>query len=143
MRGIAPMRPVRQRGFVLVTVLMLLFLFTAAGLGTLYSIKANIEASGALYSDARRFYGADGGAVSVLGYMTAFKTTVVPPDVKRSADFEVQVKVLGQSVRYPPGFSTLWKGSDVVENSVSMPDRKSEVEVVAFIPTSPAGYGNE
>ncbi len=133
----------RAGGFVLITVLMLLLLFTIAGLGTLYSVQSSIKGTGHLRQDTVQFYGADGGAVAVLGYMTAFKTTIVPQDVKETGNYVVNIRVLGETVRYPPGFSTLWKGSDVVENSISLPDRKAEVEVVAFIPTSPAGYGNE
>ena len=126
----------------LVLVLLMILLFTASGLAAFYAVKANVKSTGFLRQDTMGFYGADGGAISVLGYMTTYKTTAVPSEVKHTNAFDVTISVLGDSVRYPPGFSVLWKGSDVLQNSVSS-DGKAEVEVVAFIPVAPAGYGNE
>lgn len=141
------LRDHEQQGFVLITVLMILLLFTTLGLSTLYSVRSNIQGSGNLRVDSFGFYSADGGAVSVLGYMTAYKTTTVPREVKKPKDspFEVVIEVLGESVRYPAGFSTLWKGSDVRENAYApnQANARSEIELVAFVPTSRAGYGNE
>jgi hypothetical protein len=129
-------------GFVLVTVLLLLSLFTGMGLASLAGIQSTIKSSGLLRMDTMRYYQADGGALSVFGYMTAFKRTDVPAEVKHTADFDVNVKVFGQSVRYPAGFSTLWKGADVEATSTSK-DGFALIQSIAFIPTSPAGYGNE
>jgi len=131
-----------QKGFVLVSVILLLLLFMTIGMASLTSVKINIKSSGQLRMDTIRFYQADGGVLSVLGYMTAFKRTNVPGEVKHTADFDVAVSVFGSSVRYPPGFSTLWKGADVKAVSTSK-DGLAEIEVIAFIPTAPAGYGNE
>ncbi len=87
----------RDQGFVLITVLMILLLFTTLGLSTLYSVRSNIQGSGNLRVDSFGFYSADGGAVSVLGYMTAFKTTTVPREVKKpkNSPFQVVIQVLG------------------------------------------------
>jgi len=129
-------------GFVMITVMLLLLLFTAMGMAALTSVKSTVKSSGLLRMDTIRYYQADGGVLSVLGYMTAFKRTDVPNEVKHTADFDVAVTVFGSSVRYPPGFSTLWKGADVKAVSTSK-DGFAEIETIAFIPTSPAGYGNE
>lgn len=131
-----------QNGFVMVTCMLMLFLFTAVGLGSMESIKATVKSSGLLRMDTLRFYEADGGVLSTFGYMTAYKRTDVPSEVKHTGSFDVSVDVIGSSVRYPPGFSTLWKGADVKATSLSK-DGLAEIEAIAFIPTSPAGYGNE
>lgn len=131
-----------QQGFVLITVLFLLILFTGIGLAMFASISATVKSAGQLRKDTIRYYEADGGSLSVFGYMTAYKRTVVPQEVKHTASFDVSTRLLSQSVRYPPGFSTLWKGADVKARSRSK-DGKAEIEAIAFIPTSPAGYGNE
>ncbi len=142
-----PKRDHNNQGFVLITVMMILLLFTTLGLSILHSVQSNIQGSGNLRVDSFGFYSADGGAVSVLGYMTGYKTTTVPREVKNPKDspFEVVIEVLSQSVRYPAGFSTLWKGSDVRENAYapSEANARSEIELIAFVPTSRAGYGNE
>jgi len=137
-----------SEGFVLLTVSLLLFLFTAMGLASLVSIQSSVKSSGLLRLDTIRYYQADGGVLSVIGYMTAFKRTDIPSAVKHTAAFDVVVTVFGQSVRYPPGFSTLWKGADVKTVSTSKAVSASNagaavIEAIAFIPTSPAGYGNE
>lgn len=133
---------VDSEGFVLVSVLFLLLLFTTMGLASLAGIQATVKSTGLLRMDSIRYYQADGGVLSVFGYMTAYKRTDIPGAVKRTNDFDVVVKVFGSSVRYPEGFSTLWKGADVHADSTSK-DGFAQVEAVAFIPTSPAGYGNE
>jgi hypothetical protein len=111
-------------------------------MASLVSIKSAVKSSGLLRHDSRRYYQADGGILSVIGYMTAFKRTDVPNAVKHSQDFNAEISVFGQSLRYPAGFSTLWKGADVKTVSTSK-DGLSEIEAIAFIPTSPSGYGNE
>ena len=131
-----------EHGFVLVTVLLLLFLFTAMGMASLAGIKATIKSTGLLRQDTIRFYQADGGTLAVFGYMTAFKRTDIPSEIKHTSDYDVVIRVFGQSVRYPAGYSTLWKGADVKAVSTSK-DGLAEIESIAFIPTSPAGYGNE
>ena len=131
-----------QDGFVMVTAMLMLFLFTAVGLASMESIKSTVKSSGLLRMDTLRYYEADGGVLSTFGYMTAYKRTDVPSEVKHTGAFDVSVDVIGESVRYPPGFSTLWKGADVKATSVSK-DTFAEIEAIAFIPTSPAGYGNE
>jgi len=131
-----------QSGFVLLTMLLLLFLFTAMGIASLAGIKSTVKSSGMLQRDTIRYYETDGGILSVFGYMTAFKRTDVPSEVKHTSVYDVTFTVFGESVRYPPGFSTLWKGADVKAVSVSK-DNLAEIEAIAFIPTTPAGYGNE
>ena len=131
-----------QSGFALLTILLLLLLFTAMGLASLASIKSTFKSTGMLYRDSVRYYETDGGILAVFGYMTAFKRTDVPNEIKHTAIYDVTLKVFGSSVRYPPGFSTLWKGADVKATAKSK-DNLAEIESIAFIPTTPAGYGNE
>lgn len=131
-----------SEGFVLLTVMLLLFLFTAMGMSSLASIKSSVKSSGMLRMDTVRYYQADGGVLSVLGYMTAYKRTDVPRAVKHTDDFDVDVAVFGESVRVPPGFSNQWRGVDVKAVSTSK-DGFAEIEVIAFIPTAPYAYGNE
>lgn len=134
--------PKGQGGFALITVMLLLLLFTVSGMATLYNVQAGSKSAGFLRQELLSFQQADGGAVSVLGYMTAFKQTNVPHEIKDTNDYSVGVRVIGDSVRYPAGFSVLWKGADVHETAASG-DGKAEVEVVAFVPVAPATYGNE
>ncbi|GEM_PF-2545757 len=137
-----PVQCRHHEGFALITVMLLLLLFTVSGMGTLYNVQAGSKSAGFLRQEVVRFQQADGGAVSVLGYMTAFKQTNVPREVKDTDAYSVGLRVIGDSVRYPAGFSVLWKGVDVHETAASS-DGKAEVEVVAFVPVAPATYGNE
>ena len=131
-----------ESGFVLLTSLLLLLLFTTMGLGSLASIQSTVKSHGMLRLDTIRFYETDGGLLAVFGYMTAFKRTDVPHEIKHTPVYDVKIKVFGDSVRYPAGFSVLWKGADVKATSKSK-DNLAEIEAIAFIPTTPAGYGNE
>ncbi len=141
-----------QRGIALVTALLFLLVFSIMAVMLVYMITSTVKTSGLLRLEAERFYGAEGGVLSVLGYMTLYKRTDAPRDITDPCTiptdmgcFKVTTLFLGETVRYPVGYSTLWKGADVKINSVSPPppDDKAEVEVVAFIPTAPVGYGNE
>jgi len=136
-----------ERGFLLVSTLLFLALFTILGMMLMYKVTSTIKISGLSRMEMTRFHGAEGGALSVAAYMTQYRRTDPPEDVTitDTREFEAGVTLLGDSIRYPVGYSTLWKGGDVQINSVSppTPDDKSEVELAVFIPVSPVGYGNE
>jgi hypothetical protein len=136
---------IKEQGFILVTVLLLLVLITLIGFTLSYKIISTIKISGLTKMGMVRFYGAEGGTLSVTAYMTNFKRTDAPLDVTLTSFFKANIKVLGDTIRYPVGYGTLWKGADIQINSVSPPppNDRSEVEAVVFIPVSPVGYGNE
>ncbi len=133
-----------QQGMVLVLVLMLLVLFTAMGILLMYMVTSTIKSSGLLRMEETRFYGAEGGVLAVTAYMTQYHRTDAPEDITNSTTYQTTVTYLGQTINYPIGYSTLWKGANVKINSVSPPaNSTAEIEAVVFIPVSPVGYGNE
>jgi hypothetical protein len=138
-------RKLGDDGIALVTSLIFMLLFTVMGMTLIYSITSTVKASGLLIKDSQRYYGAEGGVLSVAAYMTFYKRTDAPRDITDSDTFIATTLYLGETVRYPVGYSTLWKGADVRINSKSPPTPNDikEVEAVVFIPTTPVGYGNE
>lgn len=92
-----------------------------------------------------RFQGAEGGAIAVASYMSKYKRTDTPLDILSTSEYTATTKVLGDTISYPVGFSSLWKGVNMQINSMSppVPNDKTEIEMVVFIPISPVGYGNE
>jgi hypothetical protein len=130
---------------VFVTVLLFLFIFMILGLMMMYKITSTIKISGITKVGMTRFHGSEGGAISVAAYMTKYKETNVPPTILKTAQYEATVTPLGNTIRYPVGYASLWKGADIQINSVSppRPNDTSEVETVAFVPLTPVGYGNE
>ncbi|MBI4687385.1 MAG: hypothetical protein HY756_06350 [Nitrospirae bacterium] len=111
----------------------------------MYTITSTVKTSGLLTMESKRYYGAEGGILSVAAFMTFYKRTDAPKDVTETNTFTATTLYLGDTVRYPIGYSTLWKGADVRINSQSPPppNDMKEVEAVVFIPVAPAGYGNE
>lgn len=138
-------RDMRQQGMALVIALSLLLVFSVMGMMLMYTITSTVKGSGYLRQATERFYGAEGGVLSVAAYMTYYKRTDAPRDITDTAKFKATILYLGQTVRYPVGYSTQWTGADVRINSKAPPppDDKAEVETVVFIPTAPVGYGNE
>jgi len=134
-----------EQGFVLITVIMFLAVFMVLGFLLLYQITSTIKISGLSKMEMFRFHGAEGGALSVVSYMAKYKETNPPADVLKTGAYEAVVVPLGDTIRYPVGFTSLWKGVDMKINSVSPPKPAdtSEVEMVVFIPITPVGYGNE
>lgn len=132
-----------EKGFVLITVILFLAIFMALSFTLLYKITSTIKISGITKTGLVRFHGAEGGALSVASYMAKYKETNVPLDVLETENYKVTSTPLGDTIRYPIGYSTMWKGVTVKIDSVSKPVESSEVEMVVFIPVSPVGYGNE
>jgi hypothetical protein len=139
-----------ENGIALVTSLIFMLLFTIMGMMLMYMVTSTVKASGLLIKDSQRYYGAEGGVLSVAAYMTFYKRTDAPkditdPDPDKPYSFKATTLYLGETVRYPVGYSTLWKGADVRINSQSPPPPNDikEVEAVVFIPTTPVGYGSE
>jgi hypothetical protein len=133
-----------QQGMIMVLVLMLLLLFTAMGILLMYMVASTIKSSGLLKTEETRFYGADGGVLAVTAYLTQYHRTDAPADITSSTNYQATITYLGQTITYPIGYSTLWKGANVKINSVSPPTNSTaEIEAVVFIPVAPAGYGNE
>jgi hypothetical protein len=135
----------KEDGIALVIAILFLFIFSIMGAMLMYTITSTVKSSGLLSLEASRYYSTEGGVLSVISYMTLYKRVDVPKDVTDSDTYSVSTLNLGQTVRYPVGYSTLWKGVDVRINSKSPPppNDKKEIEAVAFIPTAPVGYGNE
>ena len=103
----------------------------------MYTITSIVKSSGLLLLEANRYNGTEVGVLSVVFYMTLHRRTDVPRDVTNSDTYKVTTLDLGQTVRYPVGYSILWKGVDVRIDSKSLhpPKNKKEVEAVVFIPT--------
>ena len=134
-----------EQGFVLITVVLFMALFAILGLMLMYKVTLTTKASGLTKMGMVRFQGAEGGALAVASWMAKYKRTDVPVEVIKTGNYSATVVPLGNTIRYPVGYSTMWKGADIRINSVSppAPNDKSEVEMVVFIPLSPVGYGNE
>lgn len=135
-----------QQGMVLVLVLMMLLLFTAMGILLMYMVASTIKSSGLLKSEEIQFYGAEGGVLAVTAYMTVYHQGTAPEDITTQASYYATTTPLGQTIAYPIGYSTQWKGFNMKINSVSPPPpaaSTSAIEAVVFIPVAPAGYGNE
>jgi len=134
-----------EEGFVLITVILFLALFAVLSMTLLYKITSTIKISGVNKTGMMRFHGAEGGAIAAAAYMSKYKRTDIPLDLLVTPDYTVTTRVLGDTIRYPVGFSSLWKGATIQINSISPPSGSdtSEVEMVVFVPISPVGYGNE
>lgn len=132
-------------GFVLLTVILFLAIFMILSMTLLYKITSTIKISGINKTGTIRFHGAEGGAIAAAAYMSKYKRTDIPLDLLETPDYTITTRVLGDTIRYPVGYSSLWKGATIQINSVSPPAgvRTSEVEMVVFVPISPVGYGNE
>lgn len=134
-----------QKGIALVTVMIFMLIFLLLGAMLMYTITSTVKTSGLLTQASKRYYSAEGGILSVAAYMTVYKRTDAPKDILETDTFTATTLYLGDTVRYPTGYSTLFKGADIRINSQSPPPPNDikEVEAVVFIPTAPVGYGNE
>ena len=143
------------QGFVLITVLMLLILFTGVSMATLYSVTASIKGTGYMRERVQRFYQADGGWQAVYGYMCERSITNSRVQVGDfSAEFadtglpyEVVVGDNRVVKRRVPGYSGELLGRDVellglVNEGGSI---VAQTEVLVFIGQThlTGGYGNE
>lgn len=144
----------KPQGFVLLTVLMILILFTGVSITTVYTVTASIKGTGYMRERIQRFYEADGGWQAVYGYMCERSLTNT-----RDADFSSEYNspdlsygvVIGDTrvvKRRVPGFSGELLGRDIVMTSVDLQDgasTKAAAEVLVFIGQThlTGGYGNE
>ncbi len=129
-----------RRASVLVTVLIIMILLMILAVGVSKMIVSNIKGLSAQRAEFLQFQGADGGIYAVAGWMYFYKRADVPREVTKTDSYEVTVHLLANTVRYPEGYSSAWKGFDAKLDSVS---NSTEVEAVVFVPVAPAGYGNE
>ena len=142
-----------EHGFVLLTVLMILILFTGVSVTTLYAVTASIKGTGYMRERIQRFYEADGGWQAVYGYMCERSLTNI-----RDADFTAEYEASGLDYevvvndsrvvkRRVPGFSGELLGRDVVLTSVDTHSRAAiaKAEVLVFVGQAhlTGGYGNE
>ena len=135
-----------EQGFVLISVILFLVIFMILGMTLMYKITATVKVSGLNKLGMIRFQGAEGGAIAVASYMSKYRGTNVPQDILQPAtgEYSATAQVLGDSISYPLGYSSLWRGVNMQINSVSppAPNDKTEIETVVFIPLTPIGYGN-
>lgn len=136
-----------EDGVALIIVLISLAILIVLGFMLVQMTSMNVRTSVEARSGLERFYGAEGGIFSVASWMTFYRRFDLPEDVtnpQNPASYQAILRVLAETIRYQPGFSALWKGSDVLINSKAPPDNpRAEIEAVAFIPVAPVGYGNE
>jgi len=148
-----PKLHVKEHGFVLFTVLMILILFTGVSVATLYSVTASIKGTGYMRERIQRFYEADGGWQAVYGYMCQRSLTNTR-DVDFSSEYldlglvySVQVGDTRVVKRRIPGYSGELLGRDIVLTSVNSESglATAAVEVLVFIGQThlTGGYGNE
>jgi hypothetical protein len=146
----------RQRGIVLLVVMMLVFIITGASIATLYTVKASIKGTGYLRERLERTYLANGGWQAVYGYMCARGLTQEDVDFRpelRHDDlsYEVQITDVRTVKRRIPGYSGELLGRDIVLESSAVLDSPSGVgsnsstNVLVFIGQAyvSGGYGNE
>jgi hypothetical protein len=160
--AISSMQSSRQSGIVLVTVLLLLALFTGVAVATVYTVTSAIEGSGYTAAELGRVHRADGGVATVYGYLAAygvpmghivFDENAFPPQVIAPSTGSYSANVSGvEVVRDLPGFSEPWRGYNVrIQSTVdSGRDNRDYAVVVAsvveagtFIGVEPVGYSNE
>ena len=119
---------------------MFMMLFMILGMVLMYKVTATVKMSGIHKTGLMRFQGAEGGAIAVASYMSKYRQTNIPQDVLATSQYTATTQVLGDTMMYPLGYSTLWRGSNVKINAVSS-DGKNEIETVVFVPLMPLGYG--
>jgi hypothetical protein len=129
-----------NKGSVLIVVIFVLAIITGLAFSLSRMITLNIKGISSQNKEFLNFENADGGIFAVAGWMYYYKRADVPKEVTNTESYSVHFSLLGNTNRYPIGYSTSWKGFDTRINSQS---NATEVESVVFIPVAPAGYGNE
>jgi len=129
-----------RSGSVLVITLIIMALLMILSVGIADMIILNMKGLSQQKIEFLQFEDADGGIYAVAGWMYFFKRADVPKEVTNTEAYTILITLLANTVRYPQGYSSAWKGFDVKLNSMSGP---TEIESVVFVPVSPAGYGNE
>lgn len=145
--------PHGKRGFVLLTVLMILILFTGVSVTTLYSVTASIKGTGYMRDRIQRFYEADGGWQVVYGYMCERSLT-------NTRDFDFSQEYAGIGLQYGvivgdsrvvkrrvSGYSGALLGRDVelISTDTATSPATARSDVLVFIGQThlTGGYGNE
>ena len=124
----------------LIIVLILSFVLMILGVGLSHFISNSVKGLHYENIEFSNFESADGGIYAVAGWMYFYKRVDVPREVTHTVSYDVDIDVLKDTVRYPAGYSSSWKGFDVKLDSVA---NSTEVEAVVFVPVAPVGYGNE
>lgn len=140
----------RQRGFILMTVLMILVIFTGASIAAMYSVTASIKGTGYMRERLQRFYEADGGWQAVFSYMCdraiTQESTSFETEFNNSAlPYNVTIGDLRTVRRRIPGYSGDLLGRDVFLSSTDQHSVVATTEVLVFIGQThiSGGYGNE
>ena len=130
----------RRKGSVLLIVLILALIIFAVSLSVSKFITLNFKSLSYEKLETLHFLGAEGGIYAVSGWMYFYKRVDIPKEVAHTDSYDVKVNILKNTIRYPVGYASLWKGFDVKLNSYS---NETEIEAVVFVPVAPVGYGNE
>ena len=154
-------RRARPDGFVLVTVLMVLILFTGASVTTLYAVTASIKGTGYMRHRVETFEWADGGLRTVYAYMCDRRwtqeadlagTNLLLENYMLNGVIQVQYRATLQDLRVTkrkvPGFSGDLLGREILITSrgweLSTSRKGSVGEMLVFIAQGQVtGYGNE
>ncbi len=129
-----------NKGSILIVVVLILAIITGLAFSLSRMITLNLQGLNAQNKEFLHFENADGGIFAVAGWMYYYKRADVPREVSTTDSYSARFSLLGNTNRYPVGYSTSWKGFDTKINSRA---NTTEVESVVFIPVAPAGYGNE
>ena len=152
-----PMGGMRSHGFVLVTVLMVLILFTGASVTTLYAVTKNIKGTGYMRHRFETFEWAEGGLRTVFGDMCDHSLTQKTSNVNVLAEefglgewqYKASLTDLRVVRRKVPGFHGELIGRDILIESqgweVTTGKKGSIGEMLVFIARTQvtSGYGNE
>jgi len=140
----------KHSGFVLITALMLLILFTGASLSTLYAVTASIKGTGYMRERLQTIYYADGGWLTVYGFMcehalTQAKSSFTDEYANSALAYGVTITDLRVVKRKLPGYSGELLGRDVLLVSSDRKTGKAEQDVLVFLGQTylSGGYGNE
>ncbi len=139
----------RQRGVALITVMVLMAIMTLLGIALLNQVCIEIKSAASIRRAINTSLNAESGAFATAGWMSANKQANPPIEILKRNDFyEAEcyyLPGLDKAIYHPPGYSTNWEGM-VVKTTSGSPDLEhpiSLIEGIVFIPTAPAGYGNE
>ncbi len=124
--------------FIIVIIILAVILGLAFSLSRI--VTTNIKSTTSQKMEFFNFESADGGIFAVAGWMYYYKRADVPKEVTTTDSYNAEFALLGNTNRYPVGYSTAWEGFDTKINSKS---KSTEIESIVFIPVAPAGYGNE
>lgn len=140
----------RQRGFIMMTVLMILVIFTGASIAAMYSVTASIKGTGFMRERMQRFYEADGGWQAVFSYMcdrgiTTASTSFETEYNNNALLYNVGISDLRTVKRQVPGYSGDLLGRDILLSSTDTHSGKANTEALVFVGQAQisGGYGNE